>query len=36
VLQQHTETTDTSAMSVEDIVAADATARRAAQEVLSR
>ena len=36
VLQQHTETTDTSAMSVEDIVAADAAARRAAQEVLSR
>jgi 1-deoxy-D-xylulose-5-phosphate reductoisomerase len=35
VLQQHTETTDTSAMSVGDIVAADATARRAAQEVLS-
>ena len=36
VLQQHTETTDTSTMSVEDIVAADATARRAAQGVLSR
>ena len=36
VLQQHTETTDTSTMSVDDIVAADATARRAAQEVLSR
>ena len=36
VLQQHTETTDTTAMSVADIVAADATARRAAQEVLSR
>jgi 1-deoxy-D-xylulose-5-phosphate reductoisomerase len=36
VLQRHTETTDTSTMSVEDIVAADATARRAAQEVLTR
>jgi len=36
VLQQHTETTDTSTMSVDDIVAADATARRAAQEVLTR
>jgi 1-deoxy-D-xylulose-5-phosphate reductoisomerase len=36
VLQQHTETTDTSTMTVDDIVAADATARRAAQEVLSR
>ena len=36
VLQQHTETTDTSTMSVDDIVAADATARRAAQEVLNR
>ena len=36
VLQQHTETTDTSTMTVDDIVAADATARRAAQEVLIR
>ena len=36
VLQQHTEPTDTSTMSVAEIVAADATARRAAQEVLSQ
>ena len=36
VLQLHTETTDTSTMTVDDIVAADAAARRAAQEVLSR
>ena len=36
VLQQHTETSDTSVMSVEDIVAADATARRAAQKELAR
>src|SRR5258708_3551335 len=36
VLQQHTETSDTSVMSVDDIVAADATARRAAQKELAR
>ena len=36
VLQRHTEVTDTSTMTVDDIVTADATARRAAQEVLSR
>jgi 1-deoxy-D-xylulose-5-phosphate reductoisomerase len=36
VLQRHTETTDTTTMTVDDIVAADATARRAAQEELSR
>ncbi len=36
VLQQHAETSDTSVMSVEDIVAADATARRAAQKELAR
>ena len=36
VLQQHAETSDTSVMSVDDIVAADATARRAAQKELAR
>jgi 1-deoxy-D-xylulose-5-phosphate reductoisomerase len=36
VLQRHTEMTDTYTMTVDDIVAADATARRAAQEVLRR
>ncbi|MCU1394342.1 MAG: dxr [Ilumatobacteraceae bacterium] len=36
VLQQHAEPSDTSAMSVEDIVEADATARRAAQKELAR
>jgi 1-deoxy-D-xylulose-5-phosphate reductoisomerase len=36
VLQRHTETADVSSMTVDDIIAADATARRAAQEVLSR
>jgi len=35
VLQQHTETTDTSTMSVDDIVAADATARRIAHQELA-
>jgi 1-deoxy-D-xylulose-5-phosphate reductoisomerase len=36
VLQQHHETTDTSSMTDADIIAADASARRTAQEVLSR
>jgi 1-deoxy-D-xylulose-5-phosphate reductoisomerase len=36
VLQQHHETTDTATMSVDDIVAADGLARRAAQEVLNQ
>jgi 1-deoxy-D-xylulose-5-phosphate reductoisomerase len=36
VLQRHTEASDTSSMSVDDIVAADAAARRAAQKELAR
>ncbi|MCU1389510.1 MAG: dxr [Ilumatobacteraceae bacterium] len=36
VLQRHTESADATNMTVDDIVAADATARRAAQEELAR